>query len=244
MFMRRWVLVAVLLLQAMTSGATTEEPVKVLRVYGPGGPHHVFEECADLFSERHGVDVVVIRALPHDLEQKLRQDGDIYYGGADYMLEEFNHRNPGVIDMESAEKLHPRRIGIIVRKGNPFSIKGIDDLRQVDVNLLDVKLENMRTLHSAPSLPNINISRFEYTGKQGLAAWRSAPELDAWITYKSWHVELEDESEFIAIPGDHALRFTPVALTQHTPHRQTAMQFIAFLKSPEARQIFIDHGWE
>lgn len=70
------------------------------------------------------------------------------------------------------------------------------------------------------------------------------PELDAWVTYKSWHVGLEEETDFIEIPGAHALRYTPVALTTRTPHRREARQFIAFLKSPEARSIFVAHGWE
>ena len=82
------------------------------------------------------------------------------------------------------------------------------------------------------------------TGQQGIALWRSSPELDAWATYKSWHVELESETEFIEIPGDHAARSTPLALTRRTPHREAALQFIAFLKSPAARRIWSSTGWD
>ncbi len=77
---------------------------KVLRVYGPGGPHHVLQECADLFLERSGVDVAIIKALPYDLKRKLPEDGDIYYGGAEYMLEEFDRQNPGILDVSTTEK--------------------------------------------------------------------------------------------------------------------------------------------
>jgi accessory colonization factor AcfC len=63
--------------------ASTDMSNKVLRVYGPGGPHHVLQECADLFHKRSGVEVAVIKALPHDLKRKLHEDGDIYYGGAE-----------------------------------------------------------------------------------------------------------------------------------------------------------------
>lgn len=244
MSIKHWVLVAGLLLQAMTAGATTEEATQTLRVYGPGGPHHVLEDCAKLYLERYGIDVAIIKALPHELEQKLREDGDIYYGGAEYMLTDFDLKNPGVLDMQSVEKLHARRMGVIVRKGNPFGIKGLDDLTQAGIDILDVKLENMRAFHGAAAGLRSNIRRFEYTGQQGVAAWLASPELDAWVTYKSWHVSLENESEFVAIPGDQALRFTPVALTHRTPNRQAAQHFIAFLKSSEARQIFVEHGWE
>ena len=233
-----------LLLHAALAGASSQEPVKVLRAYGPGGPHHVLRECADLFREKYGVTVAVIKASPAELAQKVREDGDIYFGGAEFMLEEFSRENPGVLDMRSAEKLHPRRIGVVVRKGNPLNIKGIECLQRNDVDLLVAKLENMAQFHSPRSGRMKSAWRLVHSGQEGVDAWRSAKELDAWVTYKSWHVVLEDETEFIEIPGDHALRYTPMALTSRTPHREEALQFMAFLKSPEARLIFAEHGWD
>jgi accessory colonization factor AcfC len=243
MSVKGWVLIGSLLLCAASARASTEESTKRLLVYGPGGPHHVIEECAKLFEERHGIDVAVFKAMPLELGQKLRENGDIYYGGAEYMLEGFNRRHPGVLDMTSAEKLHPRRMGVLVRKGNPLNIKGTEDLRQKEVAILDVKLENMRHFHGAPAGLSSNIRKFEYTGQQGAAAWLSTPEIDAWVTYRSWHFFLEAESDFIEIPGDAGLRFTPVALTRQTQNREAALQFISFLKSEEARRVFEKHGW-
>ena len=244
MSLNKCLLCAVLLLHAGLSLATTDTSGKVLRVYGPGGPYHVLQECAALFRDRCGVDVAVIRALPHDLERKLAEDGDIYYGGAEYMLEEFDRNNPGVLNMTTAEKLHPRRIGIIVRKGNPLGINGINELGRQGVDLLDVKLENMRDFYGEPSVQLGNVRRLEYTGRQGFMAWSKYPELDAWVTYRSWYVLLTAEEDFVEIPGDHGLRYTPVALTQRTAHQDEAMSFIAFLKSEEAREIFERHGWD
>lgn len=232
------------LLLALAAGAAGETSSTVLRAYGPGGPHHVLEDCADLFKAKHGVEVDIIRALPHELERRLSEDGDLYFGGAEYMLEEFDRRNPGVIDLTTVERLHPRRIGIIVRKGNPLGIEDLDDLRREGVDLLDVKLENMRHFHLGPNDGHGNIRHFEYTGQRGVAAWRFTPELDAWITYRSWHATLGDQADFIEIPGDQGIRYTPMALTRRTPHRAAAAAFISFLKSDEARRIFIEHGWD
>lgn len=212
-----WGLLGSLLLLAATAGASTVAPLKTVHVYGPGGPHHVLAECAEIFMEKHGVKVVVIRVLPHDLAEKLGENGDIYYGGAEYMAEEFDRSNPGLLDMTSVEKLHPRRIGIIVRKGNPQNIKGIEDLSRQGIDLLDVKLENMRHFHGTETDRSSNIRRFVYTGQQGIDTWQSSPDIDAWVTYKSWHAQLEKSADFIEIPGDHALRYTPVALTQKRP---------------------------
>jgi len=244
MFVGWLVLVAGLLLPEVTAGASTEESLKVLRAYCPGGPHHVLQECAELFRRKHGVTVAVLKASPADLAHKLPEDGDLFFTGAEYMLDDFARENPGVLDMCSVQKLHPRRVGVLVRKGNPLAIKGVECLQREGVDLLAVHLENMTRFHDPRLGRPGNVRRRVNTGQEGVAAWQSAPELDAWVTYKSWHVWLEEESEFIEIPGEHALRFTPVALTRRTPHRQAAMQFVAFLQTPEVRRIFVEHGWE
>lgn len=240
----KWVLFLGLILHVASVTALADTNNKILRVYGPGGPHHVMEECAELFQKRTGVMVSVVRALPYDLEKKLPEDGDIYYGGAEYMLEAFDQKNPGVLDMSTAKKLHARQIGIIVRKGNPLNIKGPSCLEQKGINLLDVKLERMRHFYNNPADQLRNVKRMEYTGRQGLSAWLSYPQIDAWVTYKSWHTLISDDSDFIEISGDGALRHTPVALTNRTTYEKEAMDFISFLKSDEARLVFAKHGWE
>lgn len=215
----------------------------LLRVYGPGGPYHVIQECATRFAERQGIEIVVIRALPGELERRLASDGDIYYGGAEYMLDEVRRQNPDLLDMTTATNLHPRRIGVVVRKGNPLGIYRPEDLRRDGIDLLDVKLERMRPFHTSADGRSGHIRSFAFTGRQGLEAWLDRPDIDAWITYRSWHRQLGDQADFIPIPGPAGLRYTPVALTRHTPKRQAALKFIAYLQSDEARQIFRRHGW-
>lgn len=241
---KRWLIVFGWLLYAATVTTSTDASTSVLRAYGPGGPYHALTECADLFFEKHGVEVKIIRALPHDLESRLPEDGDIYFGGAEYMLEEFDRQNPGVLDMSTAERLYPRRIGIIVRKGNPLDIRGVEDLKREGAGLLDVKLERMRHFHVGEDGGLGRVAKHVYTGRQGVEAWLSSPEIDAWITYRSWHFSLEEQSDFIEIPGEEGLRYTPVALTQRTPYVEEAANFIRFLKSDEARLIFESHGWD
>ncbi len=244
MLVAGWVVLAGFLPNPAAYASSTAGPAKVLRAYSPGGPHHVLQECADLFRETHGVTVEIIKASPQEMNRMVHLDGDLYFGGAEYMLEDFARRNPGVLDLLSLEMLHPRRIGIVVRKGNPLGIKGVECLQRDDVDLLAVKLENMSEFHALPHGRKVDVDHMAYTGQDGVDAWRARPELDAWVTYESWHVWLEEESEFIEFPCNHALRFTPVALTKRTPHRETAKQFIGFLKTPEIRQKFQEHGWE
>ncbi len=244
MSLKKWLLAGGVLLSVVTTAAATVTPARTLRAYGPGGPHHVLAECAALFQKKQNIEIQIIKALPYNLEERLREDGDIYYGGAEYMLDKFIASNPGVIDATSIKKLHPRRIGIIVRKGNPLNIRGVEDLKNEEVDILDVKLENMRHFYGPIEESFNNIRRFEFTGQQGFNAWMESPGIDAWVTYKSWHVQLTDNSDFVEINDANALRFVPIALTHRTRNQQAATEFITFLQSDEARQIFSEHGWE
>jgi len=171
-------------------------------------------------------------------------DGDLFFGGADYMLEDFDRRNPGVLDLRSAERLLPRRLGIIVRKGNPLGIRTLGDLQREGVTVMEAALEKVSGYHGARPGAGDADDPVEHTGTEALKAWRSNPGIDAWITYKSWHAVLAVEADFVEIPDESALRFTPIAVTARTPHREAAEKFIAFLKSPEAQRIFREHGWE
>ncbi|MDT8442078.1 MAG: substrate-binding domain-containing protein [Desulfuromonadales bacterium] len=232
-----------LLLLAGLAVASVETTPPVLRVYGPGGPYKALTECAERYRDRHGIEVQVVRALPHDLAEWIRVDGDLYYGGAPCMLEEFVENNPGLLDLSSVEWLYPRQVGIVVRAGNPLGIEGLGCLTREEVGLLDVKLENMRDLHGAFAERPKNLKSLVYTGRQGLQAWRNEPEIDAWVTYRSWHVKLDD-ADFIELPPEQGLRHIPMALTEHTAWPQEARNFLEFLKSEEAYRIFQKHGWD
>ncbi len=83
------------------------------------------------------------------------------------------------------------------------------------------------------------------TGEQGKEAWRSIPELDAWITYKSWHFVLRPETEFIPLSSiSGSLRPTPMAITAWTKKIDLALAFILFLQSEAGQAIFQRRGWE
>lgn len=216
----------------------------MLLAFGPGGPHHVMAACAEAYRQQSGVTVSVLNAKPEELPRMLRTYGDIYFGGAEYMVEELARTHPELLDLTTVENLHPRRVGVVVRKGNPLNIRGLDDLAGEGVDLLAVELEKMEPFHPPDGAGKGTVRLRVNTGKQGMAAWRDWPQLDAWVTYKSWHALLGDGTEFVEIAGPEALRYTPVALTHRTPHHEEAKAFIEFLKTSEAREIFLSHGWD
>jgi accessory colonization factor AcfC len=198
---------------------STDSAGTTLVVCGPGGPYPTIKECAEGFTDLYGIQVTVIKGEPHEQAPLVAQNCDVYYSGAEYMMREFMDSNPGVIDKASLINLAARRIGIIVRQGNPKHIRAVTDLAAPGVRILNVRLENMDDLRG-PANHNVTLS--VTTGEEGFSAWKSNLQLDAWVTYKTWSYQLQS-CEFIPIEGIEGLRCTPVAVTRNARHPQAAM---------------------
>jgi len=83
------------------------------------------------------------------------------------------------------------------------------------------------------------------TTAEAIEQWRSRPELDAWITFESWHHRLKEETEVVRLPVRQRLyRGTPIALARGTRQPELARMFVEFLKTPEAHAIFQKWGWK
>lgn len=216
-----------------------------LRVYGPGGPYPSMRACAELFARRTGSPVEVLRGEPDSWAASAREDADLVYGGAEYMLEDLARSWPGLVDMSTALNLYPRQVGILVRPGNPSGARDLEDLGRRGLRLLDVQLERMEGFQERASPGRGNVARSVVTGEEGRAAWLADPTLEAWITYRSWHVAMPGQAEFLPLgdlPG--ARRFTPIALACRSQRQDLARAFVRFLQSEEAHEVFRQHGWD
>jgi accessory colonization factor AcfC len=202
------------------------------------------EECAARFIERTGIAVEVTKGTPHSWIDRARRDADLIYGGAEYMLTDFVLGHPGIVDTSRIVYLYSRLIGIVVRKGNPKAIRSLDGLCRPGIRILDVKLENMEEIQTRrPGLMQ-NIWLSVLTGEEGADRWQTVPELDAWITYESWHIRLRGISDFVHLPeNDRLLRATPIAPTFMSSEPNAAIEVVRFLESEEGHGIFRKWGW-
>ncbi len=219
-----------------------EHVVEKLLIVGPGGPYEVMKEAAEAFSRLNGVALEVVKGPPG---KWFERRSDLIYGGAPDMLEEFMAAHPQAIEPGSIRRLYNRQIGIIVRKGNPKRITGLADLGREGIKLLNVTLETMGEFQNKAPAAVERIYRSVTTGDQGKQLWQSMPELDAWITYKSWHVVLSRETDFIPLASvAGSLRPTPIAITTWTKKKDLASAFILFLHSEAVHSLFQRYGWE
>lgn len=246
--MQKWMM----LLALLGAGRVNAAPVAVLNVYGPGGPAGPMKECAAIFAKARGVKVEVTAGPEAKWSAKAKRDADIIYGGAEYMLSQFVQKNPGLVDVKTRTQLYARAAGILVRKGNPKRIRSLADLARPGVRLVDVTgagqlglWEDLAGRHGL--IPGIqkNIIITVPSSAEAIEKWKSLPQLDAWISYESWHLRLKDTTDLVRLPlRDRLYRGTPIALTTISKNRAQAAAFVAYLKSPAGHRVFQKWGWK
>jgi len=233
------------------SGEFLWAQAKTLNVYGPGGPLGPVKECAEMFSKVQGTEVKVAAGPTSKWIDQAKQDADIIFGGAEYMLTEFIQKYPGLVDEKTRTSLYVRAAGILVRKGNPKKIKSLSDLTHNSIQLIDVNgagqvglWEDMTGVKGL--IPGIqkNIALSVTTSADAIEKWKSMPELDAWITYESWHYRLKEVTDLVKLPEEGKIyRGTPIAATTISKNKELAKQFIDFLKTEQCHEVFRQWGW-
>ena len=212
-----------------------------LRVVGPGGPYEAMVECADAFSRSRNVPVEMIKGPP---ERWLDRRADLIYGGFPQMLTDLAEAHPEALDPNDIQELYERRIGLLVRRGNPRHLLTLADLADPDIQVLDVQLEQMEEFQDRVPGLRERLAASVRTGEEGVRAWRARPELDAWITFETWYRATSSETDVIPLREDiGAVRPTVIAMTRWTVHRTLAREFISFLRSPRAHDVFRRRGW-
>lgn len=223
-----------------------------LHVYGPGGPLSAMQDCAKAFTAQSGIPVKVTGGPEDRWLNQARQDADVIYGGAEYMLTQFIQAHPGMVNAGTRVELYKRRAGILVRPGNPKHIAGLRDLSKPGIHILDVNgagqfglWEDMAGRENMIVGIQRNIAGSFANTALGIRAWKKDNTYDAWITYASWHENLKDVTQIIELPLTLRLyRGTPVALTTNSKHATQAKQFIQFLQGASGHALFRKWGWE
>jgi accessory colonization factor AcfC len=96
------------------------------------------QDCAKVFTAKTGILVKVTGGPELKWLAQARQNADIIYGGAEYMLTQFIQAHPGMVDPGSRVELYRRRAAILIRTGNPKHIGTLKDLARPGIHVLDV----------------------------------------------------------------------------------------------------------
>ncbi|MBB5396917.1 hypothetical protein D0C36_14915 [Mucilaginibacter conchicola] len=246
--MKRSIIIIVLMANVAVAFAQKD----TLHIYGPGGPLSAMQDCAKAFTAKTGIPVKVTGGPEPKWLSQAQADGDVIYGGAEYMLTQFMQTHPGMVDAATRVELYKRRAAILVRSGNPKQITSLKDLAKPGIKVLDVNgagqlglWEDIAGKENLIGAIQKNIGGSYANTALGIEAWKKDKSYDAWITYASWHNNLKDVTQVVELSlASRLYRGTPVALTSNTKQATQAKQFIQFLQSVDGHVIFKKWGWE
>jgi accessory colonization factor AcfC len=222
-----------------------------LKLYGPGGVDSLMKECAAMFEAKTGIKVTVTTGPESDWLESAKADGDLFFGGTESIMSEVVTRLPGVIDESTRTSIYDRGAGIVVRPGNPKQIRSLDDLAAAGIRLVDVTgpglfglLEDSTARHGTLARIQGNVIAYGTGGSMAVSKWKSNPKIDAWVTLEPWHYQNRGVSEFIPIAeSERVYRQASIAVLARSKQRAEALEFIAFLKSEQAKAAFRGRGW-
>ena len=234
--------------------ALSSAQVDTLFVYGAGGPKPPMMECAKYFQNETKIPVKIIAGPMKQWKEKAEKNASLLFSGSDYMMNDFVRAFPqNYIDSNSILPLYFRKLGMVVRKGNPQKINSIQDLAKKNIKILVVdgagltgtwedvfakskNIELYRTMRK-------NISYSAENSGQAEKKWNEDPRLDVWITWNSWQILHKKDSDFVTLPKKNEIkRSCGIVLTQW--ENENAKKFYHFLQSNKAHDIFKKWSWE
>ncbi|MBU0716815.1 MAG: substrate-binding domain-containing protein, partial [Planctomycetes bacterium] len=241
-------------LAATAIGATSVSAQEVLQVYGSEGPYPAMREAATVFAERNTVDLQIVADSVEKWLSQAKAEADLVYSSAEFMMVDIIQGMGGEIDENSATPLYWRPAAILVRPGNPKHIYDFPDLLRPGVKVMVVngsgqtglwedmagRRGNFRTVHALRN----NIVLFATDSTEARRMWLAEDDIDAWLTWNIWYQADPRHSTLVPVSEDYVIyRQCSIALTKRGRQKPLASQFVGFLKSPEAAEIFAKWGW-
>jgi len=222
-----------------------------VNVFGPGGPAPAMTEVAKLYTEKTGIIVNIVAGPTGKWTNDAKSKGDLVFTGSEIMLDNFTSQ----FNLKDSKALYLRPSVILVRKGNPKNIKGMESLFQKGINVMVVQGAGQVGLWEdivgrTKNIDNINIIRDNMTfiaGNSALAVakWKNDVKIDAWIIWNHWHDRTQDMTDIVEIEPDYRMyRATSIAFTDKGLANKDAKAFYNFLDNKESQAIFKKHGWQ
>jgi accessory colonization factor AcfC len=231
--------------------AASEE---VLCAYGPGGPYPAMKEAAELFGKQQNVKLEVAAGPTNQWIEKAKNDADIIYSGAEYMMTDFISAMEGRIDETTIAPLYLRPSSMLVRPGNPKRIKDFPDLLKSGMKILVVNGAGQAGLWEDIAGRDGNVNTLKVFRRNIVAyapnsaaakkIWTENKDIDAWFIWNIWQIANKDLADLVPMSKKYVLyRDCGIALTKQGKEKEIARKFYEFVQSEDGARIFAKWGW-
>ncbi|BEJ85138.1 hypothetical protein B10525_02710 [Campylobacter jejuni] len=158
--------------------------------------------------------------------------------------------------MSKIKPLYFREAIILTQKGNPLKIKGLKDLANKKVRIVvpegagksntsgtGVWEDMIGRTQDIKTIQNFRNNIVTFVPNSGSARKLFAQDqADAWITWIDWSKSNPDIGTAVAIEKDLVVYRTFNVVAKEGASKET-QDFIAYLSSKEAKEIFKKYGW-
>ncbi|WP_104742847.1 AcfC family glycoprotein adhesin PEB3 [Helicobacter cinaedi] len=227
-----------------------------VNLYGPGGPHTALKDIASQYTEKTGVKVNINFGPQATWFEKAKEDADILFGTSEQSAlaiatdfgEDFN--------TSKIQPLYFREAIILTKPGNPLKIKGLKDLANKKVRIVvpegagksntsgtGVWEDMIGRTKDIKTIQNFRNNIVAFVPNSGSARKLfEQDKADAWITWIDWSKSNPNIGSVVKIEDDLVVyrNFNVVAKEGAS---KEAQDFIDYLSSKEAKEIFNQYGW-
>lgn len=227
------------------------ESARELQLYCGAGIRPPVAELVQVFAEEHDIKVTTDYAGSEVLLAKLKlaRAGDLYLPGDRHYIDQAARENM-ILDRRSACYFVPT---ILVQKGNPKQIKGLQDLLRADVKVglgdpkacaIGRKTRRLLTQNNIPWGELQTKLAFQSLTVNELGLQIKAGALDAVIVWDAIARYYEQEAQEVAIPvEDNVISTVDIGVLSFTQQRDLALAFLEFVTSPHGQDIFKRHHY-
>lgn len=245
------IVVAAVLLAGCESKESEEEQAaeKELLLYCGAGIRPPAAELAETFGREHNVKIITDYAGSEVLLSKIKlvRRGDLYMPGDKHYIQQADRE--GMI--YSSQKVCYFIPTILVQKGNPKKIRGLEDLLKTGVKLglgdpracaigrKTKKIFAKNNIEWAEVEKNL---KFQSLTVNELGMQVQAKALDAVIVWDAIAKYYSEHGEEVPIPPEqNVISTVDIGVLAFTQNRPMAEKFVDFAASPQGQAIFKKH---
>ncbi|EAH8149034.1 AcfC family glycoprotein adhesin PEB3 [Campylobacter jejuni] len=228
-----------------------------VNLYGPGGPHTALKDVANKYTEKTGVKINVNFGPQATWMDKAKENADILFGASDQSALAIASDFEKDFDVHKIKPLYFREAIILTQKGNPLKIKGLKDLTKKGVRIVvpegagksntsgtGVWEDMIGRTKDIKTIQNFRSNIVAFVPNSGSAKKLFAQDkADAWITWIDWSKSNPDLGSAVAIEKDLVVYRTLNVVAKENSDKEV-YDFIAYLESKEAKEIFKKYGWK
>lgn len=215
------------------------------------------QDAARLYFEKTGITVNVNYGPQAKWNEEARKNADILFGASEQSALAIARDHKDRFSEKDIQPLYLRKSILIVKKGNPKNIRGIEDLTRPGIGIIvndgggvsntsgtgvweDIagRTGNIDTVAGIRK----NIILFAPNSGTARNALENQKEADVWITWADWAASNPGIGEVVDISPEYTIwRDMNIAVRQNADTE--IRRFAEWLKTEEAASAFSKYGW-